>query len=122
MQNGHFYKLQQYQNYASYYHLAFFKIAYKVVWYNDCSNYISEAVEYIFKQCIKLSKVETDDASVLINDEIGFYKAVEDMNGKYGQAKISLHISNRQNLRQRRISKHFWMIQKVKKHYNIIVL
>lgn len=61
----------------------------EVAWVKNCSGYISVAVDYVFKQCIKLRKVEIDETGILINDDMGFYKAVEDIDGKYGQAKLS---------------------------------
>lgn len=56
------------------------KYKHKVCWFNDCSEYIYEAVDYVIRQSLKLRKVEIDNDNILAKDELGFYSAINQAN------------------------------------------
>ncbi|MDD3325300.1 MAG: hypothetical protein PHN38_09305 [Sulfurospirillaceae bacterium] len=64
------------------------KYKHKVVWFNDCSMYVYEAIEYVLKQSLKLRKVEIDN-NVLSNDDFGFYAAVDRANDVQENQRIA---------------------------------
>ena len=48
-----------------------------VVWTKDCSDYVSNAVNYLIKQSIKVRSLEYDRQDILSADEWGFCRAVQ---------------------------------------------
>lgn len=48
----------------------------KAVWYNDCREYMEEALTYILKQSQTIRTVEIDEKAILATDKHGFYTAV----------------------------------------------
>lgn len=61
----------------------------KVVWFNDCSDYVEEAVDYALRQSLKVRTLEYDAAAVLTDDTIGFYAAVEQANTNAGCVRVA---------------------------------
>lgn len=52
----------------------------KAVWYNDCREYMEEALTYILKQSQTIRTVEIDEKGILSTDKHGFYTAVSNAN------------------------------------------
>lgn len=52
----------------------------KAVWYNDCREYMEEALTYILKQSQTIRTVEIDEKGILATDKHGFYTAVSKAN------------------------------------------
>ena len=48
-----------------------------VVWAKDCSSYVSNAVNYLIKQSIKVRSLDCDRQDILSADEWGFCRAVQ---------------------------------------------
>ena len=61
----------------------------KVVWFNDCSDYVEEAVDYALRQSLKVRTLEYDATAVLDEDTIGFYAAVEQANANTGCVRVA---------------------------------
>ena len=52
----------------------------KAVWYNDCREYMEEALNYVLRQSQTIRTVEIDEKGILSTDKHGFYTAVEKAN------------------------------------------
>ena len=61
----------------------------KVVWFNDCSAYVEEAVDYALRQSLKVRTLEYAAAAILDEDTIGFYAAVEQANTNAGCVRVA---------------------------------
>lgn len=49
----------------------------RVAWVKDCEEYVSAAVNYLFKQSLKIRTVNYDRNDILYNDDFGYGRAVD---------------------------------------------
>ena len=52
----------------------------KAVWFNDCREYMEEALTFVLRQSQTIRTVEIDEKGILATDKHGFYTAVSKAN------------------------------------------
>ena len=60
----------------------------KAVWYNDCREYMEEALTYVLRQSQTIRTVEIDEKGILATDKHGFYTAVSMANATIQAQRI----------------------------------
>lgn len=55
----------------------------RVTWVKNCEDYVDAAVNYLFKQSLKVRTVQYDADDILQDDEFGYCQAVEDSMSEY---------------------------------------
>ena len=68
----------------------------KDVWYNECEEYVEDAVLYILKQSQNIRTVEIDENKLLSTDKQGFYSAIDKANKILGITRIKFTLSEPQ--------------------------
>ena len=88
----------------------------KAVWYNDCREYMEEALNYVLRQSQTIRTVEIDEKGILSTDKHGFYTAVSMANATIQAQGIKFtHIETPTQPKKQVSKRHSRTLQKRKR-------